>query len=377
MSFFDEGDEPTRVTRPARPRTPTTGSGPPGAGPPLDPQTVRMRQAVAIGVGLLLLILLVFGVKGCLDSRKENALKDYNRDVTAVITDSDEHVSKPFFELLASGSRQANDLQVQANQYRLAAEEDLKRAKGFNVPDDVKTAHEDLLLTLSLRAGALEKIADKLPTALSRQGGSNPTATAAISEIAGQMQAFLASDVVYSQRVVPWVKEALDKNSIGGQTIAESQFLPKLNWLAPDYVASKLNVPIAGKGGTGGTIAPGTHGHGLVSVGVGALTLQPSPAVNRMPAGAGLSFDIKFQNQGQNDETDVKITVKIKGAGKTLSASRTVNQTKAGSPAEVTIPLATAPPIGQPVTITVTISAVPGEKKTDNNTQSYTAIFQR
>ena len=381
MSFFDEGDEPTQVTRPARPRRPAPagpergGGGPPSGG--VDTQTVRTRQAVAIGIGILVIILLVFGVKGCLDSRKENALKDYNRDVTAVVTDSDDHVAKPFFELLQSGSTQANDLQVQVNQYRLAAEEDLKRAKGFDVPGDMRKAHEHLLLVLSLRAGALGAIADKLPAALSRQGGNNPTATAAVSEIAGQMQAFQASDVVYSQRVVPFIKDALDGAGIGGQTIAESKFLPSLNWLAPTYVASQLAVSIAGGSGKGGTIAAGAHGHGLVSVAVGGVTLQPSPAVNRIPASSGLSFDVKFQNQGDNDETDVKVTIKIAGAGKPITATRTVNQTKTKSDAEVTIPIGTAPPIGQPVTITVTIGAVPGEKKTDNNKQTYTAIFQR
>ena len=35
------------------------------------------------------------------------------------------------------------------------------------------------------------------------------------------MQAFLASDVVYSQRVAPLIKEALDEDDIGGQTIAD------------------------------------------------------------------------------------------------------------------------------------------------------------
>ena len=41
------------------------------------------------------------------------------------------------------------------------------------------------------------------------------------------------------------------------------------------------------------------------------------------------------------------------------------------------MPLGTAPPIGTPVRVTVTVAKVPGEVKTDNNTQTYTVIFTR
>jgi hypothetical protein len=383
MSFFDEGDEPTRVTRPARPRRPApagatarpgTGGGGPGG---VDPQTVRIRQAVALGIGALVIIFLILGVNSCLDSRKERALKDYNRDVTAVITDSDEQVSKPFFELLASPNKQAGDLVVQVNQYRLAAEEDVNRAKGFDVPDEMKPAHAALELVLNLRAGSLEKIADKLPTALARQGSNNQATADAVNQIAGQMQAFLASDVVYSQRVSPLIKQSLDDANIGGQTIKTSKFLPDIDWISPDYVRTRLGAEAGGSQSPGGPVAPGLHGHGLTSVTVGGVTLQPSPAVNRIPAGSGLAFNVKFANQGDNDETNVSVVVRIRGAGKTITVRRTVNQTTKKSPAEVSIPLGQAPPIGQAVTIEAEVRPVRGERKTDNNKQSYSAIFTR
>jgi len=43
--------------------------------------------------------------------RKERALKDYSRDASAIVTDSNDQVSKPFFELLQSGKSTGNDLQ--------------------------------------------------------------------------------------------------------------------------------------------------------------------------------------------------------------------------------------------------------------------------
>jgi hypothetical protein len=373
LSFFDEGDEPTRVTRPARPRQPTAASRRPGGAPP-DRQTMLVRQGVALGVGILVIILIVLGINGCLDSRAKRALKDYNRNVAAVVSDSNDNVSKPFFQLLGGGTRASNDLQVQVNQLRIAAEDDVRRVKGFDVPDEMKRAQLYVTLVLDLRLQALTKIAGKLPTATA-SGTSSQAATAAIDQVAGQMQSFLTSDVIYSQRVIPFITQALDSKGIGGQTIEPSQFLPSLAWLSPQTLATRLGRSLGRR--PGGPIAPGLHGHGLTSVGVGALALQPLPAVNRIPAGAGLTFDVKFQNQGDNDETDVVVTVRISGAGKPITVPKTVNQTKAHSNAEVMIPLGTTPPIGQAVTIDVSISPVPGEKKTDNNRQSYAAIFSR
>src|SRR5205809_443152 len=107
LSFFDEGDEPTRVSRPARPRRPATGARPGarpggtrgGGGP--DPHTARIRQAVLIGVVLLFLILFAVVINGCRTSARERSLKDYNRNDHAVITDYNDSVSQPFCRLLS------------------------------------------------------------------------------------------------------------------------------------------------------------------------------------------------------------------------------------------------------------------------------------
>jgi hypothetical protein len=335
-----------------------------------------VRQAVLIGVVLLFLILFAVVINGCRTSARKRSLKDYNRNVFAVITDSNDAVSQPFFRLLDGGGSQAGGLQSAVNQLRINAEEDVKRAKGFDVPGEMKRAQGSLTLVLDLRATAIGKIGDELPTAIAQNAGSASAASDALNKIAGQMKAFLASDVIYSQRVIPYIKQALDDNDIGGQEIATSDFLPNLGWLNPDSVASRLNARLGGRN-PNGPPAAGTHGHGLDSVSIGGKVLQPSPAVNRIAAGAGLTFDVKFSNQGENDEIDVRVLVGITGSGKPITVRKTLNQTKAGSPAEANIPLGTAPPIGAPVTIKVQIVGVPGEKKLDNNKQSYTAIFQR
>ncbi len=252
MSFFDDDDPPTRVTsrsgrpaRPAAPRRPATAGGGGTGGGSTDRQTVRTRQAVALGLGILVLILLIFGVKGCLDSRKERALKDYNRNVAAIISDSDQQVMKPFFELLGGGTAAGKDLQVQVNQVRLNAEDDVTRAKALDVPTAMRPAQQNLELVLNLRAQALTAIAEKLATAQ----GRGAQAEAATAEIAGQMQAFLASDVVYSQRTAPLIKQALDE---AGDRRADDPAQP---------VAARLHVARAADGRQRDRRADGQHGH--------------------------------------------------------------------------------------------------------------------
>jgi hypothetical protein len=373
VSFFDddEPDEPTRVTRPARPRrTAAAGRARTATGGP-PPDLARRRQAVLLGTLAIVLILLIIGVNSCLDSRHDRGLRDYNRQVSSIVESSDNQVSRQLFDVLEGGGA-ANDLQVAVNQVRLVAEEDVKRAKSLDIPDDMKPAQRNLELVLNLRADGVQKIADEMPTALSTQAGAQE----ALRKVAGEMQAFLASDVVYSQRVAPLIKQALDDNNISGQRIAESHFLPSLGWLDAGQVAQRLNPDAAaGTETKDGIVAPGLHGHGLVSVAVGNVTLQPGEVVNRIPASQARTFDIVFANQGENDEQNVRVTIKITGAGKPISVSKTVNQTRAGTNAEVPITLNSTPPTGRAVTIEVQVRPVPGEEKTDNNRQTYTALF--
>jgi hypothetical protein len=375
LSFFDEGDEPTRVrTRAARPRRPATAARS-GAGGPPDRQTARLRQAVGLGALLVLAFVIVLGFKGCLDSRKDNALKDYNRNVTAVINDSDQSVGKPFFQRMAAGSRNSSGLGVQINQLRLAAEDDVKRAKAFAVPGDMAAAQRNLELVLNLRAEGLTKIADEIPAALGR-GQSSETA---ISRIAGEMQTFLASDVVHAERVAPLIRDALDSNDVKGQQIAGSRFMTDISWLAPATVAARLGRSAGGTAsGSSGTVAPGLHGHGLVGTSIGAVALNPeAPGVtNRVPWAANPTITVKFANQGDNDESNVKVSISVKATGaKAITATKTIGQTKAKTDSTVNVPLGAAPPAGSPTTLSVLIAKVPGEKKTDNNRSSYTVIF--
>jgi hypothetical protein len=370
VSFFDEDDEPTR--RAPRPRRTA-----PAGGARLDPQTLWTRRAVAIGLGILLIVFLAVVINACQDSRRKNSLRDYNREVAAIVTQSDTEVGAPFFETLAQGASQSpEDLQTQISSLRATADTNLEQTQKLDVPGDLDNAQESLLIAMEMRRDGLQYIAERIATALGDEGD---VADQAIESIAGQMQAFLASDVLLRSRVTPLIRGALEDNDVVADPAQTVGFMQALDWLQPDFVADQLGTRITGASGDTGTgkVTPGLHGNGLTSTEVNGVTLQPDPAANKVSLGSDLTFTVVFANQGENTEFDVNVLVTLQGgASKDITGQETVDTIAAGESATVEIPLSGEPTAGEVYTVNVEVQPVPGEKKTDNNESSYNVLFE-
>ena len=370
MSFFDEDDEPTR--RAPRPRR----TAPPG-GSGLDPQTVWTRRAVAIGLGVLLVIFLGVVINACQDSRRKNSLRNYNREAARIISQSDTQVGSVFFETLGQAASQApEDLTSDISSLRATADTNLTQARRLSTPGEVTGAQESLLVSLELRRDALQFISERIATALGNEGD---VANEAIEGIAGQMQAFLASDVLIRTRVTPLIRDALEANDVVAEPAATKGFLPGFSWLQPEYVADQLGTRLTDTGGGGGgnrAIAPGLHGNGLTSTTINGVTLQPSPAANRVSLEGDLTVVVEFANQGENTEFDVPVQVTLSGgSGKDITGKKTVDTIAAGESATVNIPLSSKP-IADVYIVNVEVKQVPGEKKLDNNKSTYDVLFE-
>lgn len=348
----------------------------------MDNQTLLVRRLVAAGAVLLAIVLLVVLVKGCVDNRREAALKDYNRSVRTLVEQSRNDVSKRFFDALSgAGSGEPTQVQETINQLRVVADEDLSQAQRLDPPDAMASAQTNLELVLSLRRDGVAKVADEIQTAL----GGTAGAGTAVDAIAGQMQAFNASDVLYSQRVAPLILKGLKDDGIaasydgtaGEQVLPYADFLPAdggISWMSPDFVAGKLGAASSG-GRPTGTPAPGLHGHQLDSVSVNGVDLTTTGS-NRIPASPPPTFVVNFTNGGENDETNVKVTVEVTGSGTPLKAQAIVPNTPAGGSATANVTLRRSPSTSGPSTIRVTVEQVLGEETLDNNTASYTALFE-
>lgn len=345
----------------------------------MDHQTLLVRRLVAAGAMLVVLILLVVLVKGCVDNRREAALKDYNRSVRTLVEQSRNNVSKQFFQAL-SGASGGEPTQVQEtiNQLRVVADEELSQAERLDAPDAMKSAQSNLELLLSLRRDGVANVADEIQTAL----GGTAGAGTAVDAIAGQMQAFNASDVIYSQRVAPLILKGLKDDGIaasydgtaGEQVLPYADFLPDISWMSPDYVAQQLGASTS-TGRTTGTPAPGLHGHQIDSVSVSGVDLTTDGS-NRIPASPPPTFVVNFTNGGENDETNVRVTVEITGSDTPIRASTIVPNTTAGEAATANVTMRSSPSTSGASEIRVTVEQVPGEETLDNNVATYSALFE-
>jgi len=334
-----------------------------------DEHTVMVRRRVAAGVGVVLLIVIVLIVNGCLKSQKTQALKEYAHSVSQIVGESDQQVSHPLFVALSGASaKEAIDVETQVNQLHLEAEKQATQAKGLSVPGEMDSAQRDLLLALDLRAEGVEKVGTQLHTAL---GGK---AKQASTTIAGDMENFLASDVIYSQRVAPLIEQTLKSAGVEGQTVAGSHFLPNIGWLEPTTVQSRITGQGASSSPSGETLT-GHHGSALKGVSVGTNTLEPEPALNHISGGGSPTFTAQVENAGEFPETNVKVDVNVTAGGKQFPASRTIEKTEPGKTANVAIPV-TGVPLGVASKVEVQIEPVPGETNHEDTKNTYLAIFE-
>jgi hypothetical protein len=326
-----------------------------------------VRRRIAAGVAVALLIVIVLLVNGCLKSQKVQSLKTYNREVNRLAGESDSQVSGPLFAALAGASgKSALDVEVQIDQLRIQAQNIASHAKGLSVPSEMSSAQRALLMAVNLRAEGMTKIAALAPTAL---GGQDKQAG---TTIAGDMEIFLASDVIYSQRVVPLIQQTLVSSGIRGLSTASSHFIPNIGWLEPTTAVARITGQ--GSPAQSSQTVTGNHGSALISTSVGTNTLAGEPTLNHISGGGSPTFTVTVENSGEAVEKNVKADITVTAGGKQYKASHVVNQTQPGSKVNVEIPV-TGVQLSVAAKIEVNVEGVPGENDLENNKSTYLAIF--
>lgn len=332
--------------------------------PPRRPerQQILLRRALALGAGLLVLILLVLGVRGCLNARKERALSDYAQNVTQIVEETDQ-TSKSFFDKLADpGSLSVTDFVDQVNADRSAMDNYAARVDALDTPGDMSDAQSTLELVYELRSGAMTEIAEQVSTALGDVGSEKATAA-----IANQMAKLMASDVLYASVVRPEVDSVLADNGIEGEDVPESVFVPDgTKWLDESAVSTALG----SISGASGAATPGVHGLGLIATSVNGTELSPEGAT-AVAAEETPEVEVEVQNQGESTESGVTVTVTVNGAN---TLQQDISSIEAGETATVTIPLTPAP--SGETTLEVVAEPVPGEQVSENNEAAYTVTFE-
>ncbi len=333
------------------------------ARPPRRPerQQILLRRGLALGAGLLILILIVLGVRGCLNARKHRALSDYSRNVTQIL-DETKQTSKSFFGKLSDpGELSVTEFVAEVNADRSAMDNYVSRIDSLDTPGDMSSAQRSLELVYELRGAAMTEIADRMSTALGDVGAKK--ATEAITK---QMGVLAASDVVFGQVARPEINGVLADNGIDGDDVPKSEFVPEgTKWLEESAVSSALG----SVSGSSGTATPGVHGLGLLGTSVNGTELS-SEETTGVEAEETPEVEVRVQNQG--DSTENGVTVKVTVNGNTLTGD--ISTLEAGAEETATIPLTPAPK-GE-ATLEVEVEPVPGEEISENNEASYTVVFE-
>ena len=356
---------PRRTGGPRGPRGGSRGGSRGASGG--EKQQLMVRRAIALGAGLLVVILLVIGAKGCLDARKNRSLESYANNVTQIVNETNA-LGKSFFERVSDpGELSVTEFTSEIQSDRSAMDGFLSRVEKLDTPGDMSSAQDSLTLVYQLRAGAMGEIADRMSTALGDEGAER-----ARRQIAGQMEVLSAADVLYNRVTRHQIDFEIASNGANAPEMPVSTFIENPeDWLSVDAINDALD----GVSGTTSTEDPEDgliHGTGIdpaSSVTIGGTALSPDTTTT-IPAGTTPTVDVTVQNQGTADETEVTVSVSVDG-GSALEQS--IPEIAAGSTGTASIPLTPAP-TGE-VTLDVSVEAVPGESVTTNNEATYTVSF--
>jgi hypothetical protein len=331
--------------------------------PPRRPerQQILIRRGLALGAGLLVLVLIVLGVKGCLDARKDRALSDYAGDVTQIVDETTQTSEAFFGKLEDPGNLSVTEFVAEVNADRSAMDNYATRVDGLDTPGDMSEAQRNLELVYELRSRAMGQIADRMSTALGDVGSEKATAT-----IANQMRVLLASDVIYSAVVRPEIDGVLADNGIEGDDVPKSVFVADgTEWLDESAVSAALGAV----SGATGAATPGVHGLGLIGASVNGTELSEAGTTS-VSSEEAPEVEVQVQNQGESTENGV--TVSVTADGNTLQSE--ISSIGAGETQSVSIQLTPAP-TGR-TALEVEVETVPGEQVSANNKASYSVVFE-
>ena len=370
MDFPDPNSEPESPDpplereldrgRPSRSRRPERSGGTGGSGGGAK-QQLMARRALALGVGLVVLILLVVGAKGCLDARKNRSLEDYSSSVTQVV-DETNALSESFFGRLDDPQDLGvPDFVSEIESDRSAMDGFLSRVEKLDTPGDMQAGQDTLILVYQLRAGALNTIAERMPTATGNEGKEQ-----AVRVIAGQLEVLAASDVLYNRVTRHEIDNTIENNGASSPELPRSTFVTDVaRWVNPDEVTDALNQVT---GDTSGTTTGGPRGTGLDSVSIGGIPLASGSII---AAGTDATVVATVTNQGESDESDIEVSVSVDG-GDPITGS--IDALAPGETGDASIPLVPAP-TGS-VTLDVVVAGVDGEAILENNEASFDVTFE-
>jgi hypothetical protein len=372
-SDSDEEPPPRRRER-GRPRRKKRGGG-----FSVPPPSARLLGLLVAAVVLVVVIALV--VRDCQRDQLVDSYKTYVADSSVIIDTSAKHGEQLRTVLNNQQGRGAQQLQTQVRQLANQSQQLVEQSQDLDPPGKMDAAHQSLITVMEFRTNGLSALADDLPQIIrSEQQAFSAT------QLAGHMQRFLASDVIYDDSFVGPAKIALEEDDIVDVEIPEGDnvhFLPGNTTVFASPVGAARLVPnLKGGGGGGDSDASGQddeqtgtlRGLGLISVEAlpsgAALSTSQETSVGQ----DGLVWKITVENGGDFDESNIAVTAELAypdNPGDTITAERSIDAIASKEQQVVEIPLSGNPRLGESGILTVSVQPVAGETSTENNRAAY------
>lgn len=361
FDFFDESSTseaaPGEGAPPrARRRIPSRPPTPPGG-----PRTYRLGLLIAGAI--LLAVILILIVNSCRADQKEGEYRSYVQDSGDVATQSEE-LGRRLNQSLTTPGIRIEELREEVDGLRGQQEQILARAQELSSPGPLVGQQEELVETMQLRVNGL----DGLSQAFARVAQVQDQEEAG-RLLAEQYDRLLASDVVYDDNFKVPTERVLSEQDVTDVVVADSNFVRNLELASPgawELIVRRLTTsPEAG----------GLHGNGIVSVRVqpGGRELTQD-GDNTVRASDRLAFQVVVENSGDNQETQVPVTLTIQ-QNPPIRREEVIELINPGDTEVVTFGDLGPVSFSTRTTLQVNVEPVPGEERTENNTAQYSVIF--
>lgn len=361
FDFFDDSPttETSREELPPRRRRPRLPTRPPAGGAPL------LRMAGLIVGGILLVVVLILWVNSCRADQKKAEYRDYMADVGKVGADS-QQIGTRLNELVFTPGIQVEDLQAELDGLRQTQSQTVQAAQRLDAPGPLREQNEEMIEALQYRVGGLNGLARGL-SQVSTEGEGAEAAGALLAE---QSNRLVASDVIWEDSFMAPAADVLEEQGIGGVTVPDSNFVSNVEFSSPaswTLIVERLTqAPAAG----------GLHGNRIASVTAlpGEQELSRTEE-NTVQASDRLAFEVAVENSGDNQETQVKVTLTIQQSPEPIRKEAEIDAINPGDSKTVVFRELGQVSFGPRTILKVTVEPVPGEENTNNNTAEYVVIF--
>ena len=360
MDFFDDADAQ------ASPSTPT---GPP---PPRRRPDRRRRRWQRIAVGLLLLVVLAFGltwfVRSCQHDRKISSYRDYMTAVDGAVTDSTK-LGKQLNGIVSDPTRlKRADLIAKLDEMAAQQAEIEQRTRRFSPPKALADQHDALVAGMTLRARGFELWRDAMVAVLEKREGVD---AATLSQLEGY---FAGPDASYATFFYAPSRSIMADEGVTDVAV------PTSDWFLKTTAFERVRLE-----GMIEQLRRSARMTGVRGVALAKVTVEPSGTALKqgesvdVPASAQFSFKVSVENQGNVIEREVNVTLTLEAPGvETAEQTATVAVIQPGETQSVDVSGFSIPADALSKTWTLKVQAgpVPDEKVLENNRGTFKFLLQ-